>query len=130
MSEPPLIPWIIANKNGNILAAQCNCMAGLGEACSHVAATLFWIETTVRIRDSKTVTQEKAYWMLPSGISKVPYCQLREIDFTSSKSKKLKLDTCIASSHSNADDSTPTCSYKRKAVCITEPNEKELHNFF
>ena len=61
MSEPPLIPWIIADKNGTILAVHCKCMAGLGETCSHVAATLFWIKTTVRIRDSRTVTQEKAY---------------------------------------------------------------------
>ena len=48
------------------MAAHCNCMAGLGEACSRVASLMFYIDAAVRIRDSKTVTQEKAYWMLPS----------------------------------------------------------------
>ena len=61
MSEPPLTPWLISEGNGKILSAHCKCMAGLDEACSHIAATLFWIDTTVRIRDSKTVTEEKAY---------------------------------------------------------------------
>ena len=36
-------------------------MAGLGEACTHVAALLFAIEATVKVRDSKMVTEEKAY---------------------------------------------------------------------
>ena len=41
-------------------------MAGLGEACTHIATILFAIDTTVKIRDSKTVTQEPAYWLLPA----------------------------------------------------------------
>ena len=48
-------------------------MAGLGEACTHTAATLFAIEAVVRVRDAKTVTEEKAYW-LPASIKKgVPF---------------------------------------------------------
>ena len=31
MSETPLTPWIIVEQSGNILAAQCNCMADLGK---------------------------------------------------------------------------------------------------
>ena len=42
-------------------------MAGLGEVCSHISALLFAIEATVKIRDSKTVTEEPAYWLLPSA---------------------------------------------------------------
>ena len=41
MSEKPLQPWIIAEKDGRILAAHCTCMAGFGEACTHVAALFF-----------------------------------------------------------------------------------------
>ena len=31
-------PWIGAEKNGIVICAHCDCMAGLGEACSHIAA--------------------------------------------------------------------------------------------
>ena len=34
---------------------EANCMAGLGEACSHVAAVLFHIEATVRLHGSATI---------------------------------------------------------------------------
>jgi hypothetical protein len=42
-------------------------MAGLGEACTHIAALLFAIEASVKLRDSKTVTEEKTYWLLPTS---------------------------------------------------------------
>ena len=73
------------------MAAHCNCMAGLGEACSHVASLMFYIDAAVRIRDSKTVTQEKAYWMLPSALDKVDYVPVSDMDFSSPSTKKRKL---------------------------------------
>ena len=54
MSETPLHPWIIFKKNGNILCGQCNCMAVLGESCSHVGAVLFYAQFAVNLRDPKT----------------------------------------------------------------------------
>jgi hypothetical protein len=51
-------------------------MAGTGEVCSHVGAVLFAVKAAVKIRNTKTVTQEKAYWLLPSSISKVRNCYL------------------------------------------------------
>ena len=39
---------------GKILSTYCNCMAGLGEASSHIGAVLFYVEASSRIRDSKT----------------------------------------------------------------------------
>ena len=38
LNEKPLTPWLVAEKEGKIHAAHCDCMAGLGETCSHVAA--------------------------------------------------------------------------------------------
>ena len=61
------------------MAAHCNCMAGLGEACSHVASLMFYIDAAVRIRDSKTVTQEKLYWILPSALDKVDYVPVSDM---------------------------------------------------
>jgi hypothetical protein len=39
ISATPLIPWAIL-ENESVLAAHCTCMAGVGEACSHIAALL------------------------------------------------------------------------------------------
>ena len=41
-------------------------MAGLAEACTHIAAILFWVEMSIKIRNSKTVTDKLAYWVNPS----------------------------------------------------------------
>ena len=97
LSAKPLKPWILAEKGGRILAAHCDCMAGLGEICTHVAALLFAIEATVKVRDSKTVTEEKAYWLLPAGVSGATYREVSDIDFTSAKTKKKLLDLSISS---------------------------------
>ncbi|KAL3837633.1 hypothetical protein ACJMK2_022979 [Sinanodonta woodiana] len=90
INDTPLKPWIIAQKAGIVEAAHCDCMAGLGKACSHIGALLFYIETAVRIENAKTVTQEKAYWLLPSSIDKVGYAEVSNIDFTSAENKKKK----------------------------------------
>ena len=97
LSAKPLKPWILAEKGGRILAAHCDCMAGLGKTCTHVAALLFAIEATVKVRDSKTVTEEKAYWLLPAGVSGATYREVSDIDFTSAKTKKKLLDLSISS---------------------------------
>ena len=39
LSETPPIAWVIAKMGGKVLSAHCNCMAGLGEACSHIGAS-------------------------------------------------------------------------------------------
>ena len=70
-------------------------MAGLDESCSHIGTTLFFIEAHVRIREAKTCTGEKAYWLLPNALVDVPYKPIKELDFTSSKSQKKKLDQKI-----------------------------------
>ncbi|WAR08655.1 hypothetical protein MAR_018613, partial [Mya arenaria] len=58
--------WIIAEGNSKVLSSHCDCMAGFGESCIHVAALLFASDGTVQIRNSWTVTQEPAYWLLPT----------------------------------------------------------------
>ena len=68
LSEKPLTPWVIAEKHGKIFVGHCDCMAGLGETCSHVASMLWAIESGVRLRDSMTVTQKTAYWLIPNSV--------------------------------------------------------------
>ena len=37
----PLKVWVATKGNREVRCSHCMCMAGLGEACSHVAAVLF-----------------------------------------------------------------------------------------
>ncbi|KAG8174148.1 hypothetical protein JTE90_020376 [Oedothorax gibbosus] len=46
-------PWAVLDGTGKILSSHCTCMAGLGEACSHIAAILFAIETTIKLGINK-----------------------------------------------------------------------------
>ena len=81
LKEKPLIPWIIAETAGKILAAHYNCMAGLGKTCSHVASLLWAVAAGVSRRESLTVTQKSVYWELPPAIKAVQYSQIADIDF-------------------------------------------------
>lgn len=84
--------WILAETDGTVATAHCTCMAGVGEACSHVATALFAVETAVRLRDSVTCTGKKNEW-LPPHSRNAEFKRLREIDFSSAKMKKRKMDT-------------------------------------
>ena len=95
MNDPPLRPWVIAEGCGTIQSAHCTCMAGLGEACSHIGALLFYIDAAVKIKKSKTVTEEPAYWKLPSGLQKVQYKPVKDLNFQSAKAMKKSLDINI-----------------------------------
>ena len=85
--DTPLRVWFLAEKCGTVIAAHCDCMAGLCEGCSHVGALLFAVEAGVRIRDATTCTQEKNKWLLPSHVREIPYLPVSEMDFTSAKKK-------------------------------------------
>ena len=60
-----------------ILVAHCDCMAGLGETCSH-AASLFWvIDFGVESRESLTATHKSAYWVMPPVMKSVIYSPVK-----------------------------------------------------
>ena len=82
MTEKPLTPWVVSHKNGKVVCGHCDCMAGLGESCSHVASLLWAVEAGVKQRDSLTVTDKKAYWVLPSAVKKFPFSKISEIKFS------------------------------------------------
>ena len=64
LSESLVTCWIILKEDGSIMSCHCTCMAGLGESCSHDAASIFFVEAAVRLKEKKTVTQEPCYWLL------------------------------------------------------------------
>ena len=124
--EKPLIPWLVATKDGVIKAAHCTCQAGLGECCSHVASLMFSLDIKVRLRDSKTVTEKPAYWMLPQAVKKIEYNELREIDFTTAKAMKRKVDLILDNSETI---NTPKPKV-RKDQSAQKPTPQELSDFY
>ena len=66
-------------------------MTGLGKSCSYIGALLFHVETVTKVRDNKTVTQEKAYWMIPLSYEEVLYKEIADIDFASPGSLRNKI---------------------------------------
>ena len=85
-------------------------MAGLGECCSHVASVLWAIESGVRIRDSMTVTQKKAYWVIPNAVKEVLYAPVKSIDFVGKK-RSFYIALQSSSSRSATPSPSPTSPY-------------------
>ncbi|KAJ8964484.1 hypothetical protein NQ314_004771 [Rhamnusium bicolor] len=88
LHEKLLSPWIICKKEGSIISAHCDCVAGLREVCTHVAAVLFSIDEAVRKLEDVTRTGVKAYWMPPSNKPVEPKL-IYEMDLSSPKRKRL-----------------------------------------
>ena len=69
-------------------------MAGLGETCTHIAAVLFYLEAVHRFEEAKTCTQGLYTWSVPT-LKKINYLSIKDIDLTSAKGKKRKLDQSL-----------------------------------
>ena len=100
-------------------------MAGLGEACTHIAAVLFYIKAAARLQGKQTSIQRKCEWIMPSFLKKVEYLPIKDIDFTSGKGKKRKLDETI-------DSREPTSSVQSgfKETLKISPSSKEIDTFY
>ena len=70
------------------------CKAGQGETCTHVASLLFYLEAAAR---STTSTQQECQWIIPSYLKEVEYLPIKDINFTSARGMKRKLDEQIKS---------------------------------
>ena len=100
-------------------------MAGLGETCSHIAAVLFYLEAAARIQGTSiTCTQEACQWLIPSYLKSVEYLPIKEIDFTSAKGKKRKLDEAID------QDTDPTNITEVSVARGKVPSESEMDLLF
>ncbi|EEC18278.1 conserved hypothetical protein, partial [Ixodes scapularis] len=91
MREALLRPWLLLKPDGQVQGAHCTCMAGLGEACSHVGAVLFYLEAVVRRTSSLACTDQANAW-LPPRMQVLECVPIAKIDFSSAKMKKRILD--------------------------------------
>ena len=65
MTSPPLRPWIGVQYDGTVICAHCNCMAGAGEACSHVAALLYAVMAKANLTKETACTSVKCSCLQP-----------------------------------------------------------------
>ncbi|XP_065650842.1 uncharacterized protein LOC136078995 isoform X2 [Hydra vulgaris] len=128
LNEAPLSPWIVAECSGKLVCAHCNCVAGLAEACTHIAAVLFWIDITVKMQESKTVTYYKSYWLPPNSPAQLTPKRLCEIDFRSSITKKRILVKGLEDDPNDCSISALVCSTIKKSV--KKSTHQELIVFF
>ena len=95
LNEKLLHPWVIVDTSGTVLAAHCDCIAGLAETCTHVGGLLFKMEYVVRVHEKPTVTGVPAYWMVPNSVTKVEPQVGYKIDYTTASAKKKQLDKAV-----------------------------------
>ncbi|XP_037508471.2 uncharacterized protein LOC119384903 [Rhipicephalus sanguineus] len=91
LNKPPVEVWFLGKDDGEILAAHCTCMAGNGEACSHIAALLFYVDYGVRAREERSWTDGPNSW-LPPSMRKLDVRPVAEMDLSSSAMKKRRID--------------------------------------
>ncbi|XP_064479767.1 uncharacterized protein LOC135393203 [Ornithodoros turicata] len=128
LRDVPLKVWILCRDSGEVLTAHCTCMAGAGETCSHVGATLFATEAHVRIRKNTTCTGKENSW-LPPSMKSVEYKKIRDIDFSSSKTKMRKVDQ-ILQDHNESPSSNKFELQHAERSAVNSPAASELDAFY
>jgi len=86
LSLPPLKVWVAIKQTGEVICAHCTCMAGLGEACSHIAAVLFTAEANAQTKHQLSSTSLPCSW-LPASYQFVSFSKVANIDFTTPSQK-------------------------------------------
>jgi len=124
MLEKALTPWVIVRHSGEIESAHCNCMAGLAEACTHVASMIFKVEHMVRTHHDPSVTEVPACWM---GSSKkaVEFERMKDIDFATPHAKLEKMLEGKSDSSRKTKD-IPLLTNAEKQVFLQSLMEKNI----
>ena len=122
LSASSLHPWIAAERTGRILCAHCTCMAGLGEACSHIAALLFAAEANTQIRKNTSCTSTACSWLAPR-LKKIEYAPICDIDFTTPQKKRKMLENHTSCPLIATSSSSPSTMSSNQ---IDRPTEEEV----
>ena len=85
-TDPPLQVFVtFCSETGDVFAGECNCKAGTGAACSHIAALLFALEDAVEKNLKEfpvemSRTSKPMEWHQPPK-KQVDAVSLKEVDF-------------------------------------------------
>ena len=102
-------------------------MAGLGEVRSHIAAVLFYLETSSRVNGSSVCTQQKCQWVIPKFQKDIPYAPVQDLDFSSAQAKK-KIKEAICDENEVPNMKQGTSDVYVENCC--HPTEVELKSFY
>ena len=111
--------WVATKENGEVLCGHCTCMAGLGEACSHVAAVLFAAKTNTLTKRQFSLTSLPCSW-LPPTFRSVKFDEICNIDFETPQVKR--------KSSSNDHSGKQSSSAKKSRLEIPKPTVGDLRN--
>ena len=123
LSSTPLKPWVAAEMLGTVLCAHCTCMAGLGEACSHIAAVLFTLEANTRIMSNVSCTSELCAW-LPANSQSSQYATVSDIDFTTPALKRRRM----VSEDMGRRSTSALCNSTHQTPTPTDAELKDLYH--
>lgn len=89
---------------------------------------MFAVEAGIRIREAQTCTSIPCQWLMPTAVKSVPYVELCNINFTSAKTKKRRLDDKIAEISSLGSHDMPhTCQASVKQYV---PSLDQIETFY
>ena len=117
--------WVcIHKKHGWILTANCSCMAGLGSACSHVAALLFKIEKAIHVRERDDTSPTSILCQWKSTKKSVETAPTQLINFSRVKKDDLPFVPSLTCSYvKNFSSNNPMA----EEIPLTEKELKDLY---
>ena len=130
LSVPHVKTWVAAEKGGAVVCAHCNCMAGLGEACSYIAAILFTLNANVQARKSLSYASVLCSW-LPPTFKNVTFAPISDINFADPwKRLKAMVGTSSSSkcSVSSACEGEGTSSSSKTLTNLKASSQYDTHS--
>eukprot|EP00794_Sanderia_malayensis_P013402 gene13402-14777_t len=85
-------------------------------------------EAMDKLRDSKRVTQEKAYWLLPNCLKNMEYKECKDTDFISARTLKKKLDEKVGAVGETGHSGKRILSKKTIGATAPSPTPEEASN--
>jgi len=118
LSLVPLKVWVATKESGEVLCGHSTCMAGLGEACSHIASVLFAAQTNTETKSQFSSTSLPCSW-LPPTFRSVKFDEISNIDFATPQHKRKQSDSEQSGGAS-----------KKHRVEIPESTEEDIRNHY
>ncbi|XP_066272266.1 uncharacterized protein [Branchiostoma lanceolatum] len=126
-NDPCVLVWVITSPGGTILSAHCrDCLAGLGECCSHVASVLFYLEMYHRVSADVASTDLANAWLPPALSRTASALPMENIDFSSPKKLKNNM-TMLAGTCAEPPPSHDVLTEEEKKHT---PSEGEMNELF
>ncbi len=95
-----------------------------------VAAVLFYLEAQSRLHGTETCTQRQSEWVMPTFQKNMEYLPVKDIDFSSAKIKKIKLDDAIDSVSNTAVPCSINNLSGNSAKNVSFPSANEMNSLY